>query len=434
MINTNFGNFGSSGMMGAGMWGLGNLGFANNNMLGGLIPSLPGSNWNNSQSGFSSSVMNVRSSAETLRNTLRGMLGVGKGASSPFGAMTPTSANTNALGITSFDANRLRNTNPGGFAVDVNQVARAQVNTGMSLAASDLAKNTGFSVGQNQLSVQIGSQQFDFNFSVSETDTNRDVQQRIASAINGRNIGVSASVTTNASEGTSALVLQSRQTGVNNSGQPNFTVSGSGAISTGVTSITQTAQNAEFRVNRSGFTGALQTSRSNDVDLGFGISGQLRETGRTQVNMVRDTQGQIDGFRDLVSSFNSFLRTTRENSNGTRPNRLEQQLMGLSSAYSAGLSRVGITANRDGTLQIDERRLRTAAEDGSLARFAGDGSGGSNNTGFLNRLERTVDNAIRSPGTLLNNVGNTNATVNTNRQFMQMSRLMQTGMLFNAWF
>jgi flagellar hook-associated protein 2 len=400
----------------------------------GFMPAPPGISWNNSPSGFSSSVMNVRSSAETLRNTIRGMIGAGRGTSSPFGALTPTSANTDALAITGFDANRLRNSNPTGFTVDVTQVARAQVNRGMSFASSDLARDTGFAVGQNQLSVQIGSQQFDFNFTVSETDTNQDVQQRIASAINSRNIGVTASVSTDSSQGTSALVIQSRQTGVASAGLPNFTVSGSGATSTGVGNITQTAQNAEFRVNRSGFTGALQTSRSNDVDLGFGISGQIREVGRTQVNMVRDTQGQFDSIRDMVSSFNSFIRVARENTNGARPNRLEQQLMGLSSAYAAGLNRVGITANRDGTLQVDERRLRAAAEDGSLARFVGDGAGGAGNTGFINRLERTVDNAIRNPGTLLNNVGNTNVTASSNRQFMQMTRLMQTGMLFNAWF
>jgi flagellar capping protein FliD len=149
--------------------------------------------------------------------------------------------------------------------------------------------------------------------------------------------------------------------------------------------------------------------------------------------MERDTQGQLDSFRDMVNSFNSFLRTARENTNGTRPNRLEQQLMGLSSTYAARLNQIGVTANRDGTLQIDERRMRTAAENGSLARFTGDGGAGGN-VGFINRLERTVDNAIRNPGTLLNNVGNTNVIANTNRQFMQMNRLMQTGMLFNAWF
>jgi flagellar hook-associated protein 2 len=419
------------GMGSSSIWGSSSQSFQNN-MLGGFMSAPPGISWNSSPSGFSSSVMNVRGSAESLRQTLRNIIGNTRGTSSPFGANTPVSANTDALRITSFDTNRLRNTKPADFSVEVRQVAKAQVNSGANMSSSDLAVNSGFSAGENKMSLQIGSQQFDFSFNVSETDTNKDVQQRIASAVNNRNIGVTASVDSSTA-GTGALVLQSRQTGVTNAGQQNFSVSGSAADSAGVGSATQAAQNAEFRVNRSGFTGAMQTSRSNDVELLSGIKGQLREVGTTKVNMTRDSQSQMDSFKDLLNSFNSFLRTARDNSAGGRPSRLEQQLMGLARSYSAGLSSVGVTANRDGTLQVNESRMKTAAQNGALERFVGDG-GNRSNIGFVNRLERTVDSAIRNPGTLLGNVGNTSSLANNNRQFLQMYSLLNTGMLFNAFF
>ena len=418
-INNNFNSIGSN------WWNTNNTGFGNNNLMAGLMPSMPGINSSNTPANFRNSFMNVRNSAESLRTSLHNMMGVGRNANSPFNVSRPVSNTPDAMRITGFDSNRLRNTNMNDFTVEVTQVAQAQRNEGTALTANSSAVSAGFSTGNNQMSINIGNQQFDINFNVSSTDTVRDVQQRIAGAINSRNIGVSARVDFSSSAGTSALVLESRETGVNNSGQPNFTVSGSSVATLGVNNVTQEAENARFRVNRD-FIGAWQTSRTNDVSLGFGIDAELRETGTVEVNMERDSTAQINSFRDMVNNINSMLQSVQDNARGSR---LDQQLAGLLSSNASSLNRVGISMNRDGFLTINEDRMRAAAESGELERFAGDG-GARGNFGFVNRLERTVDNAIRTPASLTNNTQNNQ----NHRHLHRMNQLMHTGMLFNSWF
>ncbi|MCL2851492.1 MAG: hypothetical protein FWE20_00440 [Defluviitaleaceae bacterium] len=419
--------------IGGNNWWSMNSGFANNSntMLGGLMMPPRGTNMANTSSNFQASILNVRNNAENLRTSLNNILGTGRNTTSPFVNSRPVSANNDRMEITGFDANRLRNANVSNFSVEVVQVAQAQRNEGANLNAAALASDTGFTVGSHQMTLNVGGRNFDINFNVSATDTNRDVQQRIASAINSRNAGVTASVSLDSAAGTSALVLQSSETGVDRAGQPNFTVSGGNALAmTGVGGITQEAQNAAFRVNR-GFTGALQTSRSNDVSLGFGINAQLRETGTVAVNMTRDETAQINSMRDMVNNFNALMQSAQDSSTGRGMSRLEQQLTGLVTANSASLSRIGISMNRDGFMQIDQDRMRSAAESGALERFVADGGRGGN-FGFVNRLARTVDNAIRNPAGQINNPQNNNQF--NNRHMRQMNQLMNTGMLFNSWF
>ena len=420
------------------LWNAGGFGSfgLNSNPFGMTMPGMPmnfpGMNFANTSQNVATNAMNIRSGAEALRGSLHSMMGIGRDNTSPFAAMKPTSGNTDLMTIIATDPNRLRNTNTSDFSVQVVNVAQAQRNEGANLEAAALATEAGFTQGANQMSLNVGGRQFDFSFNVTATDTVRDVQQRIASAVNSRNIGVSASVVFDQEAGTSALNLHSRDTGVDREGQPNFTVSGGGVSVLGVGNITQQAENAQFRVNR-GFTGALQTSRSNDVNLGNGITARLHDVGDVDVTMARDVPSQIDSVRDMVNNFNRLMRDVRGDDNSARRNvtRLEQQLTGLVVANAAGLERVGITVGRDGMLSINNDRLQSAAESGSLERFMTDG-GTRGSFGFINRLERTVDNAIRNPASFIRETSSMPQF--NSRQMIQMNQLMHTGMLFNSWF
>jgi len=344
-------------------------------------------------------LLNVRRTSDNMIATIESMRGIGRGNSPVFGMTRAVSGNENLLRITSVDANRLNNVPPQNFTVDVLQIATAQRNEGNALTASDLATDAGFDLGDHQISLYSGGRQFNFNFTVSETDTARDVQQRIADAINARsNAGVTAQINYNSDTGMSTLILESSQTGVDRAGQSNFTLNSAGnALSVlGVGNITQAAQNAEFRVNR-GFTGALQTSRTNEVDLGHGINAELRGVGQIQVTMARDESAQVAAMREFVASFNAMV----EAGGG---GRLSRDLARLAGASSAALARVGITADRSGILRIDERRMNSAAESGVLDRFVFDG-GHRGTFGFINRVGRIAENVNRNPARFVNNRG-----------------------------
>jgi len=389
-----------------------------------------GSNMASTPFNFRNSLMGVRSNAERLLSTLNDMRGIGRNAQTPFGNIRPVAENTDILQINTVDTNRLRNSNVRSLSVDVMQVAQSQQNRGSAFTGNALATSAGFTTGANQISINVGNSRFDFNFNVTSTDTVRQVQDRIAAAINNRNIGVTASVSTEGSGTgqTSALTLQSAQTGATVQGQPNFTVSGANNVASvlGVDSVTRQAQNAEFRVNRNGFSGNVQTSRTNNVDLGSGISATLRETGSTQITFAPDEDRQMQSFRDMVSAVNGML----DSASGGASGRLQRELVNTIRSSSASLSRIGINVDRGGFLSIDERRFRSAASTGALESFAMRDRSGSQ-FGFMNRLTRTAGNIRRNPGGFVNL--NTNWWFSQNQQLAtRLNQNMNTGLLFQT--
>ena len=388
------------------------------------------------------SILSLRQNSEALSQALNSIRGVGNAFNQPMQARRPVSGNTDALAISSFDPSRLRGVSNQDFSVEVLQLAQAQRHDGEALNATARATDTGFTAGAHHIAINVGNRQFDIHFNVSANDTNRDVQQRIANAINNRSdIAVTASVNVDSEAGTSALVLQSAQTGVNANtpaGQPNFSVSsvtGNAVDVTGVEAITQQAQNAQFRVNR-GFTGALQTSRTNDVDLGFGIAAELRETGTVNINMGRDTIVQQNAFRDMVNTFNSLVDAARAAGNGSA---LASELGGIVRNFSSQLERIGISLNAEGRMQIDETRMAAAAESGELEAFAN-----RDGFNFMTRLGRAAESASRNAAshapqsTGFNGMsGDPTAFMSSGINFspMQsaaMTRFMNLGMLFDS--
>jgi flagellar hook-associated protein 2 len=361
------------------------------------------------------------------------MRGIGsQNASSPFRTNRAVSDDTDILEMVSANTFRMSGSRQANsdFDVEVLQLAQAQQNEGTALNANASATSAGFATGNHRISINMGDRQFDFNFSVNASDTVEAVQNRIANAINTRNIGVTASVNTQGSGNarTSALTLESSETGVARAGQPNFTVSstaGNAAQVTGVNAISQDAQNAQFRVNR-GFTGALQTSRTNEVDFGFNMRGRLQDTGTTQVTMGRDETGQINAFRHMVNSFNDLSSAANSSP------RLQRELGSLMRGSTASLRRIGIDVS-GGRMSIDEDRMQAAAERGDLESFVqSDRIGGS--SGFMNRLTRIASDADRNPGTFIQPDNSDNPFFGTNsRMLTQLHQSMNIGMLFDTF-
>jgi len=392
-----------------------------------------GQNMATTSPAFRNSVSQLGNSSDAMVQSLNRMRGVGRNVTSPFHATRPAAENADVLSIRSFDANRLRSINLSDISVEVNQVAKAQRNEGAALNSTARATASGFSAGVNRIAITVGDRQFNIDFNVSANDTNRDVQQRIAAAINGRSdIGVSASITLDTAAGTSALILQSSETGVANEGQPNFTVTnvlGNAVAAAGIGEITQQAQNAEFRVNRGSAEGTLQTSRSNDVNLGFGMAARLTGSGTTQLAMGRDELAKINAFRDMVNSFNGLMRAARDAGRGSA---LERELNELTQSFGTELQRIGISLNQDGTMRIDEARMNQAAENGGLERF-----GTRDGTSFISRLSRTAEGVSRNPAAFVD-AGNASTNLLNSgfnfspMQMSRMSRVSNVGMMFNT--
>ena len=96
---------------------------------------------------------------------------------------------------------------------------------------------------------------YEFQYGVSEGDTNLDVQQKLARLVNTANVGAVASIDTD-EEGRSSLIIQSKETGLSETEEflfriiPSMDFNSQAAMKTlGIDYVARQAQNSSFLLN-----------------------------------------------------------------------------------------------------------------------------------------------------------------------------------------
>lgn len=360
--------------------------------------------WGSSNS--SSADKNVLSSLAGIKNAGSQLMDAVKaltGSASAFKDRVAVSSNTDAVAIN-------KSSVPSSYASDmeinVKQLATAQENRSEAMTANE---TSGARAGTNKVAIEIdGKNTAYLDVKVTEGDTNREVQQKLADKINSSKLGLTASVEYNKETGESSLLIKANETGVafkirdvdTGAGTANGIVDATKAAD-----ISQAAQKAEYTVNN----GATRTSASNTVDLGSGISATLKkvtEAGKpVTVNINGNTDKVTNAVKDLVKGYNELL----SQANSGNASKLASQLTGAAKSYSAALSRAGISMDKDGKLSVDSDKLKKAAEDGSLERALG------SNSGFVNRMDQISKKAEKNPGTY---VESKTSSVSTNEDYL----------------
>jgi hypothetical protein len=312
----------------------------------------------------------VQSGANRLLATLEDV-----GRRDVFSEMEAASANNRYLTV---DRNSETANDFEDSEVRIDQIARGQENEGYGLRSR--AENPA-AVGENRFSITQNGRTTEYAVNVEEGDTNADVNRRIADAVNSANIGVRATVTEE--DGNSVLTLESRDTGEQNAFSA-YDTEGALLNNAGVTAATQNAQDASYRINGN----HTQTSADNSINLGNGVEATLR--GATQgeavtVSAQQNSRGQAGAMRELVNGVNNLVSLAERGGAG---NRLGNDLNALLGSYAYALEEVGISGARDGRLSIDQDRLNTAIQDGSLNRLM--------ESNFATGLARIAENAAGS--------------------------------------
>ncbi|AVQ87017.1 flagellar hook-associated protein 2 [Plesiomonas shigelloides] len=307
-----------------------------------------------------------------------------------------------------FSATADKNAISGNFDISVQQLASEQKTTLKGVSADTKFSGTlDFSVGKD------GSETFSVD--IKEGSSLKDV----ADAINKSpdNKGVKATILAG-DDGTSRLVLVGQDTGEENK----FTVSGAG--STELTDMlggqsTQAAKDAEFTVD-----GQKMTSSTNKVKNAIqGITleltdvsekvGDAYKTNRITIDYDRD--GVKDSLKKFVDAYNKVIDVTTELTKYNKETKkaapltgdsltrtLNTEMRGILTAPDENnkdikfLADLGITSDRDGKLQIDDKKL-----DGALEKHftqAGDMFGGKD--GIIGKMESLMKDYVGTGGTL----------------------------------
>jgi len=328
-------------------------------------------------------VNNIRTSAGSLSSVLRELSG------SSSRRIVAISSNPDGISIQHTGS---KPQNIDSMTVRVNQVATGHSNEGNRMTRDAAFEGT---TGTNRFSIEMGGRTTQLSIDVKEGDTNRDVQQRMANAINNSNAGVRATVEINSETNTSMLRLKSIATGTDS--RNSFTVSdvsGDLVAQTGANDFAREGQNAIYSVNG----GAARTSQSNTVFIGSGVTATLKSASDEAVRITwgRETSVTRSDVEDMVKSYNNLFTTAAERTNDPRAQNLASRMLGIAGTHSNSLSSIGIGFDSSGRMTINSERMDSAAESGRLDKFFSENSG--RNFGFTNQLGRLADSVSRNPG------------------------------------
>jgi flagellar hook-associated protein 2 len=365
-------------------------------------------------------IASVKEAGVNLGNALSSLKGTKK-QTTVFDLLKGLSSNNDALSVKVKDPSAAAKLSKAGAAkqVEISQLASAQQNNGNALSSFAIGKRN---TGRNVFELETGGKKFSFNVNVNATDSNRTVQEKMAAAINKGNTGVTASVVYNEKDKTSSLTLTGRDTGEEKA----FSLTdkeGDLVEYTGAANTATEARDAVYTVD-----GEERTSAVNEVDLGDGLTGTLKKTTgeAVEVKADRDTAEASNSIRELVNGFND-MRKAAVDFNGDRgAQSLQQRLDTLASAYKYSLNRVGVSTDKDGYLQIDQKKLDEAVSNGRTESVFGESSG------FTRSLSTVADTARNNPSRYVSYEARRDNTLATSFNYNAYSTQGNYGMLFSA--
>lgn len=246
--------------------------------------------------------------------------------------------------------------------LEVHSLATPQENLGLFLPdekVSLVPDTYSFDVGINDMN-------YEFQFTVGESETNRNVQERLVRLINNSDIGLNASLAE--SDGRSSIRLTSEATGQSLGKRQIFTISDNHTSKTsgtvdyfGLDYVSREPSNASFKIN-----GEERSTSSNHFTIGKMFEVQLKvaspEGETTRVGLKTDMESLTDNISHLIGSYNDFVKTASSYMDSqSRSRRLVQEFKGIASLYESSLESTGVNMGEDGILSIDTEMLTQAA-------------------------------------------------------------------------
>ncbi|MGA7884761.1 MAG: flagellar filament capping protein FliD [Acidobacteriaceae bacterium] len=312
-----------------------------------------------------------------------------------FSQMEGSSSDTSVVDLTSANAGAL----PGTYDVVVSQLAQSYSYASSAIAATDTLSGT-LSINGQTITLSDGTAKDSSGNTIPQNDT----LATLSSYINAGNYGVTATVVSGSSG--SQLALLSDTSGA--SGAVTLDVSGlSDSTTGGSVAFTQQqqGQDAEFSVD-----GVPMTNSSNTITTGIpGVTMQLLQAAPSesvQVVIATDNTNVESAVSSFVTAYNAVVKdlNTQEGNDSSgspeplygNPNvaMMQEQLQealtsGTSSGAITSLEQLGITANDDGTLTLDNSTLDSALTSNYqdvVNFFQGSGSFGSSISTTLGNL------------------------------------------------
>ena len=250
------------------------------------------------------------------------------------------------------------------FELEVDTLASCQENMGKFLPDEkiSLPPNT------YSFDVQINDMNYELQFTIGETESNRDVQNRLVRLINNSGIGLKADIAE--AEGRSAITLASESTGLPNGKNTIFTISDTntskqkGAVEyLGIDYISHNPTNASFRIN-----GEERSSTSNSFTIGkmfeVTLKGTTPEASPVSIGLKTDVESLTDNVVELANGYNNFLAQMNNFiESHPRSKNVVREMTSITKQFGQTFGAMGLTIESDGALSVDRDTLRNTLEE-----------------------------------------------------------------------
>lgn len=254
------------------------------------------------------------------------------------------------------------------YELEVQTLASPQINVGNYLPND--AKN--IPPGNYSFDVNFNNIAYEFQFGVSEEDTNIDIQNKLARLFNHANIGLNASVVDGVDH-TSSLQIASIQTGESTvSDGVLFTIQNTTGTADadivdylGIDYVANQASNAYFTINgEESYASSNQFTIDKTFEITLNsVSPESKEP--VYIGVKANVDSLKDNIYNLVGGYNSFLESVEQYKSITSSNKLSYEMQNVARLYRNELDAVGINITDTGALSIDDNLLTqtTQSED-----------------------------------------------------------------------
>ncbi len=305
--------------------------------------------------------VNIKENARKLRNTIAQLGGLEeKGVSGQRRAFSSDESIATAAYIGGEDTHEgITDT-----LMEVKSLASGQENLGLFLKN----EKTSLPADTYSFDIAINNMNYEFQFAIDESETNREIQGRLARLINNSNIGIRADVVE--SDGRSSLRLASESTGLPTGKDEIFSVTDNhtsrtaGAIDYfGLDYISHDASNAVVQVD-----GKEYSSPSNRLTFNKTFEVELKgltEPGEpVRIGFMTDVEAFTDNVNHLIGGYNEFIRAAAsylDTQAGSK--HLVSEFKDITTHYENFLGSLGLTMDTTGILSMDEELLQHTASE-----------------------------------------------------------------------
>ena len=309
--------------------------------------------------------IDIKENAKSIQNVVAALSDKYGDFEDSFRKKVAVSSNEEEVGVT-YVGDGTEENEAEAFTLQVQKLAKPQVNTGNFLADDALS----FTPGTYNFDLATNTTTYEFQFNVSQGETNLDILTKLSNLVNTSNLGVTSQLLTSG-EGSTAMELTSVQTGLSDQEDYLFNITPSATNSSisamnllGIDQVTEEASNSSFLLNNE-----EKASLSNTFTINNAFEITLREPGNTpvQVSFKTDTESAADNIENLLDVYNKILDTaTSRDTNSSKSvanTKLYNDISNISKRQASSLEEIGIMVEDDGHTSLDRGIFEEAMQE-----------------------------------------------------------------------